>query len=103
MHRTTPSTLNTLAPSAATPSPGLRPPSPHERGSNKLQLTFPRPHWGGRGSPPWWILWAISLDSSALPSPDAATETATPARYLTTALTIPDPPYYSSRYYALHI
>src|SRR5437867_5973609 len=32
MHRTTPSTLKTLAPSAATPSPGLRPPSPQGRG-----------------------------------------------------------------------
>src|SRR5207247_9308031 len=46
MHRTTPSTLKILAPSAATPSPGLRPPSPHGRGSNKLQFTLPSPPSG---------------------------------------------------------
>ncbi|PYV89512.1 MAG: hypothetical protein DMG05_13435 [Acidobacteria bacterium] len=48
MHRTTPSTLKTLAPSAATPSPGLRPPSPHGRGSNNLQFTSPPS--GGEGT-----------------------------------------------------
>src|SRR5437773_7200696 len=46
MHRTTPSTLKPLAPSAATPSPGLRPPSPHGRGSNKLQFTLASPPSG---------------------------------------------------------
>src|SRR5207247_4231266 len=49
MHRTTPSTLKTLAPSAATPSPGLRPPSPQGRGCNKLQFTLPSPPSGERG------------------------------------------------------
>src|SRR5207247_10306569 len=50
MLRTTPSTLKTLAPSAATPSPGLPPPfphGPHGRGSNKLQFTLPSPPSGG--------------------------------------------------------
>jgi len=69
IHRTRPATLKTLAPSAATPhpayakafkllglgdlapsaaipSPGLRPPSPHGRGSNKLQFTLPSPPSG---------------------------------------------------------
>src|SRR5207244_1565867 len=46
MHRTTPSTLKTLAPTAATPSPGLPPPSPHGRGSNNLQFTLPSPPSG---------------------------------------------------------
>jgi hypothetical protein len=51
MHRTTPSTLKTLAPSAATPSPGLVnayqafTPLPG-RGSNKLQFTLSSPPSG---------------------------------------------------------
>ena len=44
MHSTRPLTRRTtLAPSATTPSPGLRPRSPSGRGSNKLEFTLPSP------------------------------------------------------------
>src|SRR2546429_9535603 len=62
MHRTTPSTLKTLAPSAATPSPGLRPPSPHGRRSNKLQFTPPRPHLYKPGT--WLTTFGDMADTS---------------------------------------